>query len=367
MPPLSAEVTERLKSVVHEQVKPSNPFDWQMFSWNDEEQNAKNFSALLSEGFDVSLCLLDYPRADKCDQSTWLGAERGFVRALKETNTKGAVMATFADTVDEAVSERLMNDGVVLLAGVENGVAAVKAAVEIGAAWSKPLAQPLLGNVKEAAAEARVLNEAEAKDILRQLGINVPEGKKAEGVEQAIAEAEAMGYPVVVKALGVAHKTDVGGVKLNLGNAEEVAEAVLAMSHITNTFLIERMFRDALAELLVGVTRDEQFGLHLVVGTGGVWVEMMADTVSLLLPTTREDVEKAIRGLKISLVLDGFRGAKPADVQAGVEVIMQVAQMVERNASAIMEMEINPLLLLPEGQGAVAVDALVRIRGELHE
>lgn len=367
MPPLSHGVIEQLKSVVHEQVKPSNPFDYQMFSWNDEEQNVKNFNTFLSEGFDVSLCLLDYPRADRCDQSSWGNTERGFVRSLKETNTKGAVMTTFTDTVDEVISERLMEQGVVMLAGVDTGIAAVKAAMEIGTVWKKPLEKPILGNVKEVDEEARMLDEAEAKDVLRLLGVNVPEGKKAEGVEQAIAEAEAMGYPVVVKALGVAHKTDVGGVKLNLRNAEEVAGAVLSMQHITNTFLIERMFHDALAELLVGVTRDEQFGLHLVVGTGGVWVEMMADTVSLLLPTTREEVEKAIRGLKISLVLDGFRGAKPADVKAGVEIIMQVAQLVEQNASAIMEMEINPLLLLPEGQGAVAVDALVRVRGELHE
>jgi acyl-CoA synthetase (NDP forming) len=367
MPPLSPEVTDKLRSVVHEQVKPTNPLDWQMFTWNDEEKNADMFTAFLSEGFDVSLCLLDYPRADKCGQSTWLGAERGFVRAVKATNSKGAVMATFADTADEAVAERLMQDGVALLAGINEGVAGIRAAVEIGLAWSKPLAQPLLGNIKEEDADPQVLNEADAKDVLRNLGINVPEGKKAEGVEQVVAEAEAMGYPVVVKALGVAHKTDVGGVKLNLRNAEEVAEAVLAMSHITNTFLIERMFRDALAELLVGVTRDEQFGLYLVVGTGGVWVEMMADTASLLLPTTREEVEKAIRGLKISLVLDGFRGAKPADVKSGVDVIMKVAQLVERNVSTLMEMEINPMLMLPEGQGAVAVDALVRVRGELHE
>jgi len=341
--------------------------DWQMFTWNDEEGNFKLFSAFLADEFDLTLCLLDYPRADKCDQSTWLGAERGFVRALKATNTKGAVMATFADTVDETVAERLLNDGVVFLAGIAEGMAAVKAAVTIGKAWDKPVAQPILENMKTFDADVRVLNEVESKDVLKQLGIHIPEGKKVEGVEQAVAAAEALGYPVVVKALGVAHKTDVGGVRLNLRNANEVEEAARSMSHLTNTFLIERMFRDALAELLVGVTRDEQFGPYLVVATGGVWVEMMADSASLLLPTTREEIRKAIYGLKISLVLDGFRGAEPADVNAGVDVIMNVSQMVERNASAIMEMDVNPLLLLPEGQGAVAVDALIRVKGDLNE
>jgi acyl-CoA synthetase (NDP forming) len=367
MPPLSNETVMKVKAVAHERVNAANPLDWQMFTWNDEEGNFKLFSAFLADNFDLTLCLLDYPRADKCDQSTWLAAERGFVRALKTTNSKGAVMATFADTVDETVAERLLNDGVVLLAGIHEGMAAVNAAVTIGKAWQKPMAQPILENTKESLEDAQVLNEADAKNVLRRLGVHVPEGVKVEGMEQATAAADAMGYPVVVKALGVAHKTDVGGVKLNLRNTAEVSDAVQAMSHITNLFLIERMFRGALAELLVGVTRDGQFGHYLVIGTGGVWVEMMADTASLLLPTTREDVTKAIRSLKISLLLNGFRGAEPADVDAAVDVIMNVAKMVEQNAASIMELEINPLLLLPEGQGAVAVDALLRVRGELHE
>ncbi len=112
----------------------ANPLDYQMFTWGDEEGNAKLFSAFLADDFDMALCLLDYPRADKCDQSTWLGAERGFVRAVKETKTRGAVMATFSDTVDQTVAGRLMQDGIVLLAGIDAGLAAVKAAVDIGQA-----------------------------------------------------------------------------------------------------------------------------------------------------------------------------------------------------------------------------------------
>ncbi len=104
LPPLSPQATERLRAVVHERVVPSNPFDYQMFSWDDDDANAAIFGALLSDDFDVALCLLDYPRADKCDQSTWGGAERGFVRAANATGTKGAVMATFSDTCSEARS-----------------------------------------------------------------------------------------------------------------------------------------------------------------------------------------------------------------------------------------------------------------------
>ena len=144
MPPLSEKVTQRLRATVHERMVPANPFDFQMFDWNDEEQNAKNFTALLSEDFDVALCLLDYPREDLCDQSTWSGAERGFVRAAQQTGTKAAVLATFSDTISESVAARLMKDGVVMLAGIDAGLAGIQAAVDVGAAWKQPPSPPLL-------------------------------------------------------------------------------------------------------------------------------------------------------------------------------------------------------------------------------
>ena len=104
MPPLSEEVTQRLSATVHERMVAANPFDFQMFDWNDEEQNGRELYRLLSEDFDVALCLLDYPREDLCDQSTWGGAERGFVRAARQTGTKAAVLATFSDTISEPVA-----------------------------------------------------------------------------------------------------------------------------------------------------------------------------------------------------------------------------------------------------------------------
>jgi hypothetical protein len=90
MPPLSEKVTQGLRATVHERIVPANPFDFQMFDWNDEDRMAENFSAFLSEDFDVSLCLLDYPREDLCDQSTWHGAERGFVRAAPAPHSRPA-------------------------------------------------------------------------------------------------------------------------------------------------------------------------------------------------------------------------------------------------------------------------------------
>lgn len=173
-----------------------------------------------------------------------------------------------------------------------------------------------------------------------------------------------MGYPVVAKTLGVAHKTDIGGVKLNLRNADEVSAAVKEMLRLSNVFLIEKMVRGAAAELIVGVARDEQFGPYLVVGGGGILVEMLKDSVSLLLPATKEEVLRALARLKCAPLLNGFRGAPPADLNAAAGVILAVARIVESAPSSILELDINPLMLLPEGQGVVAADALIKLSTE---
>jgi len=365
MPPLSEKVAQDLRATIHERMVAANPFDFQMFYWNDEDRMAENFTALLSEDFDVALCLLDYPREDLCDQSTWGGAERGFVRAARQTGTKGAVLATFSDTISEAVAARLMKDGVAMLAGIDTGLAGIQAAVDIGAAWSRPPSPPLLtGFSQQQGGPVKVLNEVESKGLLARCGVPVPSSRVVHSAEEAAAAAEALGYPVVVKALGVAHKTEVGGVRLNLGNADEVSAAVMQMSGLSKSYLIEKMIGGVVTELIVGVARDEQFGPYLLVGGGGILVEMMKDSVSLLLPTTREDVLHALGQLKCAPLLNGFRGASSADLNAAADVILAVAGMVENDPSSIIELDINPLMLLAEGHGVVAADALISLNAK---
>jgi acyl-CoA synthetase (NDP forming) len=365
LPPLSPKVAEGLDAVVHERVVASNPFDYQMFTWDDDDANAEIFGAFMAEEFDIALCALDYPRADKCDPSTWSGAERGFVRATQATGTKGAVLATFADTVSEPVAERLMQDGVAMLAGIDDAVAAVQAAVDVGVAWKRPPSQPLL--VAPFAVDQSaltVLDEAASKRMLAEAGVPVPESRVVGDVAEAVAAAEALGFPVVIKALGVAHKTDIGGVRLNLRSADDVTSAMSMMTGLSKTFLVERMVEDAVAEIIVGVAQDEQFGPYLVVGGGGILVELMKDSASLLLPVTREDVLQALDGLQCAPLLNCFRGCPQADLNAAADVVLAIAAMIEKDPAAIVELDVNPLLVLAEGQGAVAADALIRLNGD---
>ncbi len=362
MPPLSDKVAQGLQEIIHELMQAANPFDFQMFDWDNEEHMADNFSAFLAENFDLALCLLDYPREDLCDQSTWGGAERGFVRAAKQTNTKAAVLATFSDTISETVAARLMKEGVAMLAGIDAGIAGIQAAVDVGAAWRRPPSPPLLTGFSQHQEDCvRTLDEVESKNLLARHGVRVPQGRVVRSAGEAVAAAESLGYPVVVKALGVAHKTDIGGVRLDLGSADDVSTAVQEISDLCASFLIEKMVDGVVAELIVGVARDAQFGPYLLVGGGGILVEMMKDSVSLLMPITRAQVLHALARLKCAPLLSGFRGASPADLNAAVDVILAVAGMVENDPSSIIELDINPLLLLAEGQGVVAADAFISL------
>lgn len=172
-----------------------------MFTWNDEERCAEDFTAFLSEEFDVSLCLLEYPTEDLCDQSTWGGAERGFIRAAHQTATKAAVLSTFSDTISETVAQRLMQQGIAMLAGIDDGLAGIRAAVEVGPAWKRSVSAPLFSDFGlQQPGDIKVLNETESKHFLARHGIPVPALQVVTTPDQAATAADELGYPVVGKA-----------------------------------------------------------------------------------------------------------------------------------------------------------------------
>jgi acyl-CoA synthetase (NDP forming) len=179
---------------------------------------------------------------------------------------------------------------------------------------------------------------------------------------EAVAAAEAIGYPVAVKALGIAHKSEAGAVRLHLANAEEVRAAADALGKIGSGLLVEEMIVDGVAELLVGVTRDAQFGLLMTIAAGGVLVELLGDSASLLLPASKEDIRAAILSLKTAPLLQGFRGRPAGDLEAAVDAAAAIARFAEAHTGELEELDVNPLIVRPQGLGAVAVDALIRMR-----
>jgi succinyl-CoA synthetase beta subunit len=172
-----------------------------------------------------------------------------------------------------------------------------------------------------------------------------------------------LGFPVVVKAVAddLAHKTEAGGVRLNVDSTEGFERAVAGMSHLSDRFLVERMIVSPVAELIIGIKQDPQFGLALVIGAGGILVELINDSVMLLLPVTRADIETALGSLRVCKLLNGFRGRQAGDVEATIDAIESVVAYAEAHRDSLVELDVNPLFVLPQGQGVAAVDALVRV------
>jgi acetyl-CoA synthetase len=160
---------------------------------------------------------------------------------------------------------------------------------------------------------------------------------------------------LVIKGLGIAHKSEAGAVRLGVdpADAQDAASAMPA-----DTFLIEEMIEGAVAELLVGVTLDPAHGYVLTLAAGGVLTELLQDSVSLLVPSTHAAVAEAIAGLKAHALLIGYRGKPAADLSRVVEAVMSVQAYVIANAGRVSEVEVNPLICTPTR--AVAVDALIR-------
>ena len=133
---------------------------------------------------------------------------------------------------------------------------------------------------------------------------------------------------------------------------------------VPELFLVERQVAGVVAELIVGLHRDPQFGLVMVVGMGGTLVELVEDAASLLLPTDRESVGRTLGRLKVMKLLQGYRGKPAGDVAAAIDAIMAIARFADAHRDRLVELDVNPLMVLPRGQGAVAVDALIVMAGE---
>jgi acyl-CoA synthetase (NDP forming) len=206
------------------------------------------------------------------------------------------------------------------------------------------------------------------KKVLAAAGIRVPAGELARGVEDAVAVARRIGYPVALKvqAAALSHKTEAGGVLLDLTD-EAALRAAWAMMQknteraaaglIPDGGLVEKMSPRGL-ELMIGAKRDPDWGAVLLVGLGGIWVEALGDVQFLPVDADAAQIVEALHRLRAAKLLTGFRGAPPVDVEAVAQAVLAIGRLM-RTAPGIVEIDVNPLMAHAKGQGATALDALI--------
>ena len=365
-PALVPEHASRVSQALGPLVAVANPLDYNTYIWNNEPAMRAAFSAMVSGGFDLNILVLDFPRTDRCSDADWWPTVNAFETALKTNGAKGAIVASLGENLSEAHAEDLFRRGIVPMLGIAEAMDAIEAAVTVGAAWAKSAAARIgsavspSSDLQEEGAQANTSpDEAAAKSLLAWHGLPVPAGHRAATADKAVAAAEALGYPIAIKALGVAHKSEAGAVRLNLADPDSVRDAAQAMAGLGTGLYVERMVTGGIAELIVGITRDPLFGPVMTLGTGGVLVELLKDSTTLLLPSSQEEIEQALRSLKLFPLLDGYRGRPKADIGAAVEAISAIGAFALASADRLEELDVNPLIVCAERHGAWVADALM--------
>lgn len=376
LPKLDAGQINELAQVLPSYANLVNPLDFTTAIWGDGEALNRMLDSALRTEADAAMLVLDYPSEStgerkECDLLLEL-----FCAALVRHGKTGFVTSAFPELLPAHARERLHAQGVAALQGVEDGLAAWgriagyqrnrQALLALGESALVPLCPQALES------DGHLLNEWESKTALRAFGLPTPNGVLSTPAN-ALTDANALGYPLVLKAVSaqLPHKTEAGAVALNLKDAAALSAALEKMRasiadyapHVPfDQVLLEPMAKPPLAELIVGIKRENDFGLALVIGAGGILVELLKDSRSLLLPTTDGAIRKAVSSLRSAALLQGFRGRATADLDSLVAAIRAVADYACENAGQLLELDVNPLLV--GAAGTTAVDALIRLGHE---
>jgi len=366
LPGFSADQADDLRAQLPNFATVSNPLDYNTSLWGHEDLLTRCFSTVMRGEFDAGMLVIDFATDGPVTEEACMAGVRALLKACTAHGKMPIVTSTLSELLPAHARAEVIAAKGAPMQGLEEALNAF-ASVHRFAQRKAKLAQAPIPTTPIAGGKKRMLSEVEGKKALAGFGLTVPDNRVVAPADAAKA-AEALGFPVVLKVAEplIAHKTEAGAVAINLKSSGEVEAALARMEKSVAAYLkggriervlVERMVGDVVAELIVGVQRDPQFGLALVVGAGGILVELVEDAAMLLLPTSAVEVEAALRRLKISKLLAGYRGKPAADIKKLVASIMAIADFAEANRGKLLELDVNPLMV--RADGAVAVDALV--------
>ncbi|MFB7499594.1 acetate--CoA ligase family protein [Streptomyces sp. NPDC056161] len=375
LPVLSEGRQAELHQWIPEYLSVANPVDNGGHPVGDE-RGRKIIEAILADpGVGVLICPVTGPFPPLSDRLV-----RDLVDAAETTDKLVCVVWGSPVGTEPAYREVLLGSSrVATFRTVGNCLTAVRAYLDhhrFTAAYRSPFDEaprspsPSFRKARALLRPGEQLSEHAAKQLLRAYGIRVPREQLVSSAAGAVRAAAQVGYPVVMKASGtrIAHKTELGLVRIGLTSASQVRDAY---RELTDTARYEDVELDGIlvcqmveagVEMVVGVTHDDLFGPTVTVGLGGVLVEVLRDTAVRVPPFGEEQARDMVRELRGRTLLDGVRGRPPADLDALVEVVLRVQRMALELGGELAELDINPLVVLPKGQGAVALDALAVCR-----
>lgn len=369
LPQSSAETQQTLQPLIHDFLVADNPLDIATAQfWADEDQR-KIFDAFLGDDYDIAAQTMFFPPENTWEDESWYRSARQFAEAAHQAGIPAVFISPTQEGLPKPAREMLIELGVAPLQGFEAGMKAVAQALGWHLRRKSLSAETLLLPEPPPTSSAAVsqLDEAESKALLHGFGVPVPEGQRWQG---STDPPPGLRYPVVLKVCdaSILHKAKLGGVSLNLASPdllifarEQMIASLAEHGYQAEQFLIEEPIHGAKAELLVGIRQVPGIGYSLTLAVGGSAVEMLGDATTLLLPVNRDMLNQALEGLRLYPTLIKDNGGSGADIDAALDVIEAICGFVQ-SRNDIIELEINPLLLRSEGHGAVAVDAVMKLK-----
>jgi len=422
-PVLKPVQVDGLRNVLGKDIALANPLDYHTVIWDDVSAMKNMVSSMLqsqeatSEAIknsdaarvgDIALLVLDFPRLDRCEAPSWQRALDAYVAALEHWSGVGAVIACLPENMPESVAESLLEQDVVALCGMGDGLRALRnASVLEHAARAQPsepiwldekprntefkaaalsivdtsgsattrrsarrASQEAWGLVKPAVSSSsspRPLDESTSKRWLNRFGVSVPNNirlsfadvRSSRRLSRTLDKSSsAFNYPVVVKGLGVVHKSEANAIELGVRDRRSLERAI-ARIDCEGGCLIEEYVEDTIAELLVSVIHDPVHGLLMTIGAGGVTTEVLNDSVHCLLPTSRDELEAQLNRLRCVPLLNGFRGRAAVNREILIDALLCVQQAALQLGERLVELEVNPMLCCENS--CIAVDAYVAV------
>ena len=348
----------------------SNPLDYTTPIWGKKEFTKPLFDEVTRKlEFDFAFLLQDYPLTGLDDTKIhYLTDGIAFAESVTEKKVPGAIISTISENIDEQTRVLLLGKGVAPLQGLADALQALAKTSTWALNRKKILERSNLTLFREGMVKGfSYLDEWEAKNLISEAGTVIPRGVKSNS-EQILSNAKKIGFPLVIKLLNkdLLHKTEHGAVCLNIQNELQVREAVQTIRrsitsysehHYTDHFLLEEMVDRPICELIVGIKRDQQFGVVMTLGSGGVFADLFDDYKLLLLPVNRDEILSNIMALKIGKLLTGYRGLTHGCWKTVVDCVETLIVLFLNSEPSIVELEINPLFVFEKT--VMAIDVLV--------
>lgn len=365
-PDFSEATLKKLNDMLPDFATPRNPLDMTAALCYDADAFASGITTVMSDP-SIEMGLVGLTISDKVTVSNDIMFE-GIRRAFEQIPDKPLAVMSFMEAArNKELVERFQNAGIPVLPTTKYGFRALQHLQDFIS--HDTIKREVRLAIPEAhSANTRALSEYESKKLLADNGVPVDLGYIAKTKAEVKEYAEKIGYPLVMKVESndILHKSDVGGVMLNIKSLEQAEEAydkilANAAQHAPNAkingILMQKMLK-AGTEMIIGLNSDPQFGPMLLVGMGGVFVEVFKDAALYPVPLNHDEALHMLQSLKSFKLLNGYRGNPPADIEALTDMMVKISDFAYRKKDTLKELDMNPLFVYPKGEGVAIADAL---------